>query len=286
MRVVLVTGASGVLGRRLICRLGAAGWHTRALVHETAAPEADEQTRGSFDDVSSLGRATAGVHAVVHLAGLTHSRDPEFYARVNTNGTAAVVSAAGQAGVERIVYVSTRAVSPTGGAYSVSKLRAEEVVRASSIPHVIVRLAEIYGGGTQEGIDRMVRAARSGSILTVIGDGSYILCPIHIDDAAAALVGALEAPVAIGKTYTVGGPCLTLGDFADECQRVLGGGRRVRIPLVAVRAAGVVARRLPLPLYPDQLSRLRSLKEQPTPYAERELGFHVRPLSEGLRAAD
>jgi nucleoside-diphosphate-sugar epimerase len=241
---------------------------------------------GSLEEILSLSRATAGAHAVVHLAALTHSRDPDMYERVNTRGTAAVVTAATEARVGRMVHVSTRAISPTGGAYSASKRRAEEVVRTSSIPHVIIRLAEVYGGGGREGVDRIVQAARTGSFLGVIGDGSDMVCPIHVDDAAAALAGALESSVAIGKTYTVGGPCLTLGDFADECRRVLGGGRRVRIPLVAIRAAGLAARMLPLPLYPDQLRRLKAPKQPPTPDAERDLGFHVRPLSEGLRSAD
>jgi hypothetical protein len=49
-----------------------------------------------------------------------------------------------------------------------------------------------------------------------------------------------------------------------------------------VRAASIAGRILPLPLYPDQLARLRSPKEPPTPEAERELGFRIRSLDEGL----
>ena len=281
MRLVLVTGASGVLGRRLLPQLAERGWRTRALLHERPVPEADEEARGSLEDAESLARAATGAQAVVHLAGLTHSRDPGAYERLNADATAALARAAEAVGAERLVHVSSRAISPDGGAYSVSKLRAEEAVRRSSVPWVIIRLAEVYGGDGREGVDRIVQAARDGSVVPIVGRGDDVVCPIHVDDAVAALAGALDASP--GRTYTVGGDCLTVADFAAECRRLLGRGRQVRIPVAVVRAASIAARKLPLPLYPDQLARLRSPKEPPTPEAERELGFRIRGLGEGLR---
>jgi hypothetical protein len=57
------------------------------------------------------------------------------------------------------------------------------------------------------------------------------------------------------------------------------------VPVIAVRAVGLLARVLPLPIYPDQLARLRAEdKPQPSSEAEQELGFRTRPLAEGLAA--
>ena len=285
-KVVLVTGASSGLGNRVLAAVGNRGWRTRALVHRRAVEDADESVRGTIVDPDAVHRATIGVGAIIHLAALTHSRDPGAYDAINASGTANVVAAALASGVSRVVHVSSRAISASGGAYSVSKLRAEEAVAQSSLDHVIIRLAEVYGSGGNEGVERIVRAARRGALIPVVGNASDELCPIFVDDAADAVAGALEARNALGKTYTVGGDCLTLAEFVEECGRAFGSRSRiVPVPAFGVRLAGTASRWLPLPLYPDQLARLRSPKGSPSPEAESELSFRARPLREGLGAA-
>lgn len=273
-RTVLVTGASGAIGRRVVRELRARGWRTRALVHRRDPPEVDERANGSLADRAALDRAVDGATAVLHLAGVTHSRDPKAYEGINAEGTATLAAAAASANIERFVHVSTRAASVSGGQYSLSKLRAEETVSRSALEHVIVRLAEVYGAGGNEGVDRIIRATRRGSLVPLVGNGSEVICPIYVDDVVDAIAGALEAPTASGKTYTVGGDCIAISAFVAECKRVFESrSRTVKIPIAAVEVAGVASRWLPLPLYPDQLARLRSPKEAPTPVAESVLGF-------------
>ena len=144
-RVVLVTGAAGAIGARLLPALRAAGWRTRALVHRRPAEGADEQVPGDLGHAGSLQAATAGVGAVLHVAARTHARRDRDYRIVNAEGTARLVDAARAAAVERFVHVSTRAVSPHGGGYSRSKREAEELVRSAGLEHVIVRLPEFTG---------------------------------------------------------------------------------------------------------------------------------------------
>ena len=106
---------------------------------------------------------------------------------------------------------------------------------------------------------------------------------MHVDDAVAALAGAVDAPVASGRTYGLGGECLTTREFAEACARAFSSASRVRpVPLTAVVALGRLGRVLPLPIYPDQLARLRAEKAPISPEAETELGFRTRPLTEGL----
>ena len=130
--------------------------------------------------------------------------------------------------MRRFVHVSTRAVSETGGAYSASKRRAERAVRAAPVEHTIVRLSEMYGGAGAEGIDQIVSRARRGAAIPVVGDGADRVCPMHVDDAVAALVGAVDAPVAGGRTYTLGGECMTIREFAEACARAFSTASRVR----------------------------------------------------------
>lgn len=282
---VLVTGGSGALGRRLVVALGAAGWRTRCLVHRRAVPEADEAVTGDIADLASLERAAAGVEAIVHLAGMTHARSAALYDSVNVEGTRHVLAAARSQAAPRIVHISTRAIALSGGAYSRSKLRAEELVRHSRLDHRILRLAEVYGAGGREGLDEIVARTRLGSPVLLVGRGEDQVCPVFVDDAIDAVTAALHEPRASGRTYTIAGEGTTVRDFAAECSRALGVRLRlVSVPAPAVRAAAALSRIVPLPLYPDQLARLRSPKDPVSPEAHADLGFAPRSLRDGLAA--
>jgi len=280
---VLVTGASGSLGRVLLELLGQRDVPTRCLVHRRPVEGSAGSVRGDLADLGSLERAVAGAGAVVHLAALTHARVAGAYDEVNLRGTQRLLGAAETAGVRRFVHVSTRAVSPGGGAYSRSKAAAEAAVAAAALDTVIVRLPELYGAGGTEGVDRICALALQGSAIPVVGRGQHELRPLHVGDAAQALAGALEAAPG---TYTLGGPPVSVREFAERCIAASGSASRLRfVPRGAVAMAGRLGRILPLPVYPDQLARLEAPKPAVTPSAETSLGFRSRSLDEGLAAA-
>jgi NADH dehydrogenase len=281
--LVLVTGGSGVVGSLLLGALADQGWGRRCLVHRHPVNGVEEAHVGDLCDPSSLRHAASGVTAIVHLAALTHSRSAKLYEDVNFRGTQNLLQAARVAGVRRFLFISSRAISPEGGAYSRSKLRAEEAVRASDLEWTIIRLPEIYGAGSAEGVDRIIALARSGARIPVIGRGNDILCPVHVDDVIPSCVRALTAVESIARTYTLAGPCLTMRDFANAAADVFGQApRTISIPAPLVAALATVSRVIPVPVYPDQLARLRSPKPSASPEAEIDLGFHPRPLLEGL----
>ncbi len=283
--LVLLTGGAGGLGGRLVGVLRGRGWRVRALVHRRPVSGADELARGALEDAVALERAAEGVDAVLHLAAVTHARSPSAYVRVNVTGTGNLLDAARLAGAGRFVHVSTRAISERGGAYRGSKLLAEEAVRSSGLERVIVRLPEVLGAGGSEGVDRIVELARRGARLPVVGAGSEELCPAHVDDVLPALATALTAPAAAGRTYTLAGDCVTVRAFAEACADVFRSpSRPFTVPVSLVRALGVLARVAPLPLYPDQLTRLRAPKPGLSPEATQELDFRPRSLGDALRA--
>jgi NADH dehydrogenase len=277
-RTVLVTGAAGGLGRALIPVLRSRDWRVRALVHRRPVEAADEQVGGDLRDAASLVRAADGAEAVLHLAARTHARRTADYSEANVEGTRRLLAA----GLPRFVHVSTRAIGEGGGGYSDSKREAERLVERSEAEWVIVRLPEVYGAGSTEGVDAIIEGARRGRAIPLVGRGDDEVCPVHIDDVTAALAAALDAPR--GRTYTLAGECMTTRAFVEACVSTFGGGRIVRVPVAAVRALGLASRVAPLPLYPDQLARLRAPKPAPSPEAADELGFAPRPLAEGLRA--
>jgi nucleoside-diphosphate-sugar epimerase len=280
---VLITGASGTLGSELVPRLREHGWRVRALVHHKPVTGADETATGDLRVGETLPPALEGVVGVVHLAARTHARRAREYEEVNVLGTRALIGAARRAGVARIVYASTRAIGPPGGAYSRSKAEAEQVVRESGPEHSIVRLPELYGTGARLGVDAIVDRVRRGRLVPLVGAGDYELCPIPLRDAVEALAAALESAAAAGKTYTLGGECMSMRAFALRCATALDSPSRiVGVPVAAVALACRLAVFLPLPVYPDQLSRLRAPKSPLSPEAEEELHFRPPRLEEGL----
>jgi nucleoside-diphosphate-sugar epimerase len=109
---------------------------------------------------------------------------------------------------------------------------------------------------------------------------------VHVDDVTGPLVEALSTPAGAGSIYTLAGQCHTAREVAEACASAYGGRARVvGVPAPVVRLACAGARFLPLPLYPDQLARLRAEKPAPSPEAGSDLGFAPRPLAEGLRDA-
>jgi UDP-glucose 4-epimerase len=163
MSTLLLTGATGLVGSRLLPRLAAAGHDCRALVRrDVALPDGVTAVLGDLDDPAALEAAVTGVDAVVHLAALFRTGDEAAIWRANLDGTRhlveAVVAHAPQA---RFVMASTGNVydatasrpsreedscSPTT-AYPASKVAAEAVLRESGLTWSILRLPFVYGEG-------------------------------------------------------------------------------------------------------------------------------------------
>jgi 2-alkyl-3-oxoalkanoate reductase len=281
--MVLVSGASGALGRRTVPALRERGWRIRCIVHRQPVPGADEIVHCDLARPRGLAAAFAGVDAVLHLAAVTYARRARTYERVNVGGTQALAELAAREGVARFVHVSSRAVGEQGGAYSHSKRRAEEIAAGLETDFVIVRLPEVYGAGSREGVDRVIDLVRRGRRVPIAGRGDEEVCPLFVGDAVGALVAAIDSPAASRNTYTLAGECLEMAELVERCAAAFGVPLRIlRVPIPAVAFGCALARILPLPLFPDQLSRLRSTKPPPSRDRYSELGFAPRRLEAGL----
>lgn len=161
MSTLLLTGASGLVGSRLLPRLVDAGHDCRALVRsDVALPVGVTAVRGDLADPGSLRAAVEGVDAVVHLAALFRTDDEDAVWRANLDGTRNLVEAVtAYAPRARFVMASTGNVydadaqrpaletdtcSPTA-AYPASKVAAEKVLRESGLTWAILRLPFVYG---------------------------------------------------------------------------------------------------------------------------------------------
>jgi UDP-glucose 4-epimerase len=163
MQSILLTGATGLVGSRLLPRLVDAGYECRALVRgDVTLPTGATSIRGDLFDAGSLREAVEGVDAVVHLAALFRTDDEAAIWRANLDGTRALLDAiTTHAPQARFVMTSTGNVydgdrvrpgregdlpTPTA-AYPASKLAAEALVRESGLTWCILRLPFVYGDG-------------------------------------------------------------------------------------------------------------------------------------------
>ncbi|VAX29025.1 hypothetical protein MNBD_NITROSPINAE05-960, partial [hydrothermal vent metagenome] len=193
---ILLTGASGGFGKRLIPALMAREkGNLRVLKHRAPVElPGSEQVSGELGDLDSLMTATSGIDTVIHLAALTHSPDRENYFEVNARGTKNLITACVRNKVTRFLYMSSGAAHPEGGAYSESKLQAENIVKESGLQWTILRPREVYGTGGKEGVNQLIRWVRKWPVIPVVGNGCYAMSPVFLEDVISATVEAVFNP--------------------------------------------------------------------------------------------
>lgn len=279
---VVVTGASGYLGRPLCRRLAAHGFTVRALVRDPAAMPDVPAGRLDLPDVLD-DAMLAGADAVVHAAYATKETDVARARRVNEEGTRRVLAAARAAGVGRVLFVSTvdaRADAPSYYARSKHALEAlfdpgrDLVVRPGFI------LAPEGAGRFQE----LVASMRRTGVVPLFGGGRQLLQTVHVDDVAEAIARALARDCTGALNVAEPDP-LPLADFFRLVAQHAGiRCRFVSLPFAPVLAglAVIEALGLPFPLRRESVLALRGL--HPVPVAEdlRRLDLRVRPAAESL----
>ncbi|CAG2136464.1 Aurachin B dehydrogenase [Cupriavidus yeoncheonensis] len=316
---VLVTGASGFLGSAVLRQALARGWRVRALVR-ASSPRANladlpvEVVLGDMRDPAAVAAAMQGVRYLFHVAAdyRLWAPDPEEIVRTNVDGTMAVMEAAQQAGVERVVYTSsvatlrvagasapvdeTAALTPHEaiGAYKRSKVLAERVVERMvaerGLPAVIVNPSTPIGPRdvrpTPTG--RIIVEAATGKIPAFVETGLNLA---HVDDVAAGHIQALEHG-RTGERYILGGDDVMLQqmlrDIAGLCGRRPPTVQLPRWPLYplahAAEAVARLTRKEPF-ITVDGLTMSKYKMFFRCDKARRELGYQPRPYTEGLRDA-
>jgi NADH dehydrogenase len=265
-QLVLVTGATGFVGREVVRRLRNDGFLVRALVRpQSVGPAGDDPgLRTVASDVTrpeGLADAARGCDAAVHLVGILRETPDQTYEAVHERGTANLAAACVAAGVRRIIHVSALGAGrgiDTG--YFRSKDAAEATIRESGLDWTILRPAIIHGpqGGFMVQMARMV--AHPGPV-PLIGRGLQVLQPVWVEDVAAACAAALARPATVGRTVDLGGPdILTLrGFYRRLCLAVLGREKMlVSVPEFVVRMGASVAGAMLTnpPVTPDEITML------------------------------
>jgi nucleoside-diphosphate-sugar epimerase len=296
---VVVTGGAGVLGGSLAGHLAGTGHDVVSVdLREPAGAENGwRHHTGDIRDGELMARLMAGADAVVHCAGALPSYPAEQIRDVIAGGTKSVLGAARQAGVGRVVHISSTAVYglpklvPTpedhprqpvdvyGHAKTAAELAAERL-RADGMCVTIVRPKTFLGPGRLGLFAMLFEWADEGRGFPVLGDGRVRIQMLAIEDLVAGVAGVLSAPEdAANDTYN-----FAAAEFAtlrEDFQAVLdaaGHGRRV-VSLPAGPAVGVLRlleRTRLSPVYGRLVSKLLADSYVSIEKARERLGFRPR----------
>ncbi len=245
---MLVTGANGHLGRRLLARLGSAGKPARALVRSEAAADTlrrlpfasrFELRIADYRDPDSVAEAAEGCARIVHLVGILKESRSTRYADAHEKTARAIAEAAARCGAERIVYLSilgSRSDDPN--ACLASKGRAEEILLHGKVPATVLQVPMVLGPG-----DIAARALRGKALAPFVllpRGGASLEQPIDAEDVVAAILAAFEKPELAGEVIALAGPeSIPHRELVARAAALYG--RRPRVVPVPLGAARLLA---------------------------------------------
>jgi nucleoside-diphosphate-sugar epimerase len=304
---VLVTGANGFIGLRLVHRLVANGNQVRAFVlpNELISPEMPASVtvcRGDVADRASVEAAMAGVGTVLHLASLVGDGFSEAqHARVTVGGTAHVLGIAAKHHARCVlissivVYGDAIAREPcpeshahgvAAGAYSRAKQAQEKLalnlVESEGLQLSIVRPGNVYGPGPTPWVRDVLAKLKKG-LPILIGGGDFNAGMVYVDNVVDVIVRAATRPEALGEIYNaLDGSDITWRQYGSDLAEIAGCPRPKSIPFPVAKAIAnigeflwwrVLRRKSAPQLTHEALALVGARHQIPIGKAREELGY-------------
>ena len=316
---VFITGATGFIGTHLVRRLVDEGHQVTCLVRERSRAQTlvDMGARlvcGTVNDQNALREGMAGCDWLFHLANLYSMWEPDGsrFEKVNIDGTRAVFSCALEAGIGRVVYVSTVAIfgkpektpfdetcSPglrLFSKYARTKAVAEQIAwefYRQGLPLVVLYPGIVLGSGDDKASGHYIQDILRRHVPSTIFHHSCSTY-VYVGDVVEAMLRAAQYPAAVGQKYLIGKGCMTGRAFADLVSSVSG----VPLPLFRLpdwmvlaaayllTGAACLIRRPPLwGLSVDAAWTLKHGFQCDGSKAERELGIQYTPIRKAMEEA-
>ncbi len=244
--MILVTGATGFIGRTLIRHLSEIGHPLRALIRPS--PRSPRLPKGvpievavvSLADVRGLRAALGDVDTIFHLASAEGQGSRGNLLTADIQGTANLVEAAADAGVDRIVYLSHIGAARASG-YPAFKAKgiAEEHIRHGKVPYTILRTSLVYGPEDHftNNLAQLIRTLPW--VFPIPQGGRTVVQPIWVEDLVTCMIWSLQNEETIDKVYELGGS--EFFTFQQIVETILGVTNRNRLllPLSPITLRGL-----------------------------------------------
>ena len=208
-------------------KLARLDWADRVEVH-----------RGDVTDVDATRTACRGVDAAFHLV---HSMDGRDFAERDRRAAAVLSSAAGDAGVRRVVYLGGLQPNGVSSAHLASRREVGELLLAGRAPAAVLQAGIVVGRGSAS-FEMIRHLAESSPVLPMPDRAWNVVQPIGIDDVLHHLLAALDLPPEVNRSFDIGGPdVLTYAGLVTGYAAVAGLSRPLIVP-VPVSAPNLAAR--------------------------------------------
>jgi uncharacterized protein YbjT (DUF2867 family) len=242
---ILLIGASGFIGRELFAALEQRGHRVVAAVRNpAAAPRFAWEAPVTIDlnrdvTVEAWLPRLEGIDAVVNCAGILQGSRGQSIQAIHDRAPAALFAACEQSGVRRVVQISAiSADRDAGTAYALTKLAADDRLRASSLDWVVLRPSVVHARGAYGGTSAFRALAAYPFAIPVPGTGTQPFQPIWIDDLSQVVALAIESDVLVRKTIDPVGPdTVALREILEDYRKWLGFERTrvINVPMWMVR---------------------------------------------------
>ena len=245
--IILLTGASGFIGRHLATALTAAG-HV-VIEARRGAPDGSPHVAADFTrdlDAAIWAPRLTGVDAVINAVGILRERGEQTFEKIHARAPQALFAACASTRVRRVVQISALGADWGTTGYFASKHAADEYLATLPLEWTIVQPSIVYGeGGTSA---RLFTMLASLPVTPLPAGGEQRVQPIHIDDLAAAIVNLFgRADVARQRVALVGPRAQTLREFLQALRTALGlrAAQSVAVPRWLMRVGAGVAQLMP-----------------------------------------
>jgi len=293
--MILVSGASGTVGVRLVRGLLGKGHQVRALVlpddplRSRCEDCGCEIVSGDITRAETLAGVFDGITTVYHLAAIILSNDPEVFSRINVLGTQNMLAGARCAAVEHFIYVSSASVVyPQTTPYSRSKRECERLVKTGQgLNYTIVRPTLVYEDQGGQEFVLFLDYLKKFPIVPFIGSGQAKKRPVHVDDLIDGLLKLAGCRQSYNQSYNLcGAEEISIIELAHLMLKHNGMKKpfiSIPVPLCKLIALGLRAIMKDPPLTLSAIAGITQDASLDSSSAQRDLGYQPIGVREGFK---